>query len=83
MIPIRWKRRDNINVAKMRARTLSIRARSRQAALHRQRYLHSVDSQVCLDQASKGRTGSVRMSYHLRRSSAVLLSCGLRGINDY
>ena len=42
-----------------------------------------MDSQVCLHQATKGRTGSARMSYHLKQGSAVLLACGMRDVNGY
>jgi hypothetical protein len=83
VISVPWKLRDNINVAEMRARGLAIRARARRPELHRQRFLHLMDSQVCLNQSAKGRTGSLRMGHGLRRASATLLACGLRDVQGY
>ena len=84
VISVPWREQSShINVCETRARDLALRARARQVNLHRQRFLHLMDSQVNLAAASKGRSASRKLAHVLRRSAAVLLACGLRDVNAF
>ena len=82
-LSVPWRHEAHINICEAMARHLSLRQRARQPSLHHQRFLHLMDSQVNLNVASKGRSGSRRMSHVLRKSSGVLLACNLRDVNGY
>ena len=77
-LSVPWRQKAHINICEAMARHLSLRQRARQPSLHHQRFLHLMDSQVNLNVASKGRSGSRRMSHVQRKSSGVLLACNLR-----
>ncbi len=53
-LSVPWRQRAHINICEAMARHLSLRQRGRQASLHHQRFLHLLESQVCLNAASKG-----------------------------
>ncbi len=82
-LSVPWRQRAHINICEAMARHLSLRQRARQPSLHHQRFLHLMDSQVNSNVASKGRSGSRRMSHAQRKSSGVLLACNLRDVNGY
>ena len=84
VVSVPWRTTtDHINVCEARGRCLALRARARQSSLQRSRFLHLLDSQVNLHQASKGRTSSLKMAHILKKSCAVLLGTGMRDINGY
>ncbi len=68
-LSVPWRQKAHINICEAMARHLSLRQWARQASLHHQCFLHLMDSQVCLNVASKGRPGSRRMSHVQRKSS--------------
>ena len=69
VLSVPWREPSRINICEARARDLAIRQRARQPRLHHQRFLHLMDSQVNLNVAAKGRSGSRRLSYVQRKSS--------------
>ncbi len=74
---------SHINVCEARARDLAVRLRARHRPLHHQRYLHLMDSQVNLNVAAKGRSGSWRLTHVQRRTAATLLAANLRDVNGF
>jgi len=74
---------SHINVCEARARDLAVRLRARHRPLHHQRYLHLMDSQVNLNVAAKGRSGSWRVTHVQRRTAATLLAANLRDVNGF
>ena len=84
LLSVPWIRTgDHINLCEERARNLAVRARARNPALHGQRFVHLMNSQVNLAQSSKGRCGSLRMSHIHRQTAATLLAGDLRDVNGY
>jgi len=66
---------EHINVLEMRAALSAVRYKARRGGL-RQRWLHLLDSQVCLSVLAKGRSSSRRLAGVVEGISALLLITG-------
>jgi len=65
---------EHINVLECRAVVLALRQRFRDPAALGSRFLHLVDSRVCLGMIAKGRTSSLRLRRVLGKVNALLLA---------
>ena len=76
----RWKHRDRINLLELQAylKTLKWRVRCFQI-----RFLHFLDSQVCLALLVKGRSSSRRVNHVLRKIGALVIAADLLGIHSF
>jgi len=79
-ISTRWKLEgEHINVLECRAVVLMLRQRLRDPTQLGVRFLHLVDSRVCLGMIAKGRTSSLRLRRVLGKVNALLIAgqCGM------
>ena len=79
-ISTRWKLEgEHINVLECRAVVLMLRQRLREPSQLGIRFLHLVDSRVCLGMIAKGRTSSLRLRRVLGKVNALLVAghCGM------
>jgi hypothetical protein len=77
LFAVAWQREAHINPLKMAAYRLSLRWRLRKAWRHNSRFLHLLDSQVCIAAATKGRTSSRQLRVPLAQVGAAILAGGL------
>jgi hypothetical protein len=68
--------KEHINVLELRAFLHALKARLRLSSGLRTRFLHLLDSQVCLGVLAKGRSCSRKLSPVIRRTAALLLASG-------
>ena len=81
-----WKWRgakEHINVLELRAVFTTLRWRIGKKGLLHQRYLHLVDSLVCLHSLARGRSSSRKLRRTLLRINALLLASGTQGLWAY
>ena len=79
----RWNHKDHINLLELQAylRTLKWRVRSKRC--FKIRFLHLLDSQVCLSVLVKGRSSSFRVNRILQKTAAIVLAADLLGIHGF
>ena len=81
-----WKWRgakEHINVLELRAVFTTLRWRIGKKGMLRQRWLHLVDSLVCLRSLARGRSSSRKLRRTLLRINALLLASGTQGLWAY
>jgi hypothetical protein len=71
----RWARAQHINILELRAFLESLRWRSRAYSFQSSRFIHLLDSQVCIAVIVKGRSSSRQLNMLLRKCTALLLAC--------
>ena len=74
---------EHINVLEMRAVLTALRWRFSKKGWLRTRFLHLVDSQVCLHALARGRSGSRKLRRTLLRIDSLLLAFGSHGVWTY
>ena len=70
----RWEREEHINALELRAIYLTLLWRALNRTIANRRLFHLTDSYVSLSILSKGRTGSHKVTYIVRKINAVLLA---------
>ena len=81
-IPFQYEDHININVLELRMYLHTLLWRSRARAFHSSRFVHLLDSQVCIAVATKGRSSSRKLNQLLRRIAALVVTmhvCPLLG----
>ena len=79
----RWQHCCHINVLELEACLKTLRWRLRSKEFFQVRFLHLLDSQVCLAVLVKGRSSSRRLNTILQKISALLLAGDLFGLYAY
>ena len=79
----KFEREEHINVLELKAYLLHLRWRTRTSKRLGSRFLHLLDSQVCLGVLAKGRSSSWRLNRVLNRTNALTLACRLYPLNAY
>ena len=74
---------DHINVLEMRAVLTALKWRFARKGWIRTRFLHLVDSQVCLHALARGRSSSRKLRRTLLRINSLLLASGAHGVWTY
>ena len=74
---------EHINVLELRAVLTALKWRFSKKAWLRTRFLHLVDSQVCLHALARGRSSSRKLRRTLLRIDALLLASGSHGVWTY
>ena len=71
----RWSpSKEHINVLEMRAALTALRWRLEQRKSHRKKFVHLIDSLVCLHSLSRGRSSSLKLKRTLLRINSLLLA---------
>jgi len=83
ILAYRWKKPDHINCQEMRAMLSTAKWRARRARNHGSRWLHLLDSQVCLGALSKGRSSSRSMASIVEAIAAVSLASSSLPVTAY
>ena len=74
---------EHINVLEMRAVLTALKWRFARKGWIRARFLHLVDSQVCLHALARGRSSSRKLRRTLLRINSLLLASGAQGVWTY
>ena len=74
---------EHINVLEMRAVLTALKWRFARKGWIRTRFLHLVDSQVCLHALARGRSSSRKLRRTLLRINSLLLASGAHGVWTY
>lgn len=80
----RWRgQKEHINVLELRAVLCALRWRITKQHLHHHKFIHLVDSLVCLHSLSRGRTSSRKLRRTLCKIDALLLASRNQGVWAY
>ena len=83
VLAVRFKREEHINLLELKANLLQLRWRLRSRRRLATRFLHLLDSQVCLGVLTKGRSSSWRLNRVLKQCNALTLAGGLQPLYAY
>ena len=83
VLAARYSREEHINVLELKANLLHLRWRLRAKKRMGSRFLHLLDSQVCLGVLTKGRSSSWRLNRVLNRCNSLTLAAGLFPLYGY